>query len=92
MAKRANPTSRIRAGRRSNGSRRSRPGRHALNNPSNRTSSRSNSRHLSSNLNPARDNWYDADDLYIDYDNYDGGYYLYNRTDPQVRLAVMPLA
>jgi len=38
------------------------------------------------------DNWYDADDLYIDYDNYDGGYYLYNRTDPQIRLAVMPLA
>jgi hypothetical protein len=33
-------------------------------------------------------NWYDSDDLYIDYDDYDGGYYLYNRRDPQVRLAV----
>jgi hypothetical protein len=32
------------------------------------------------------DNWYDADDLYIDYDD---GYYLYNRSYPQVRLAVM---
>ena len=31
-------------------------------------------------------NWYDADDLYIDYD-YDG-YYLYNRMYPQMRLAV----
>ncbi|MGA7411062.1 MAG: hypothetical protein WBW33_11290, partial [Bryobacteraceae bacterium] len=30
-------------------------------------------------------NWYDADDLYIDYDN---GYYLYNRDYPQERLAV----
>jgi hypothetical protein len=32
------------------------------------------------------DNWYDADDLYIDYDD---GYYLYNRSYPQVRLAIM---
>jgi len=34
------------------------------------------------------DDWYDQDDLYIDYDDYDGGYYLYNRRDPQIRLAV----
>jgi len=27
-----------------------------------------------------------------DYDNHDNGYYLYNRNDPQIRLAVMPLA
>src|ERR1017187_3566598 len=32
------------------------------------------------------DNWYDADDLYIDYDD---GYYLYNRRYPDVRLAIM---
>jgi hypothetical protein len=38
------------------------------------------------------DNWYDADDLYIDFDNHDGGYYLYNRQYPDVRLAVAPLA
>ncbi len=31
------------------------------------------------------DNWYDSDDLYIDYDD---GYYLFNRRYPQVRLAV----
>jgi hypothetical protein len=31
------------------------------------------------------DNWYSADDLYIDYDN---GYYLYNRSYPDVRLAI----
>jgi hypothetical protein len=31
------------------------------------------------------DNWYDSDDLYIDYDD---GYYLYNRGYPQVRLAI----
>ena len=31
------------------------------------------------------DGWYDADDLYIDYDD---GYYLYDRRDPQVRLAI----
>jgi len=30
-------------------------------------------------------NWYDTDDVYIDYDN---GYYLYNRRYPDVRLAV----
>ena len=33
-------------------------------------------------------NWYDADDLYIDYDEYDDGYYLYNRNYPNERLAV----
>jgi hypothetical protein len=38
------------------------------------------------------DNWYDSYDLYIDYDNHDNGYYLYNRNYPQIRLAVMPLA
>jgi hypothetical protein len=38
------------------------------------------------------DTWYESDDLYIDYDNYDQGYYLYNRRDPQVRLAVAILA
>jgi hypothetical protein len=32
------------------------------------------------------ENWYDSDDVYIDYDN---GYYLYNRNYPGVRLAVM---
>ena len=31
-------------------------------------------------------NWYDADDLYIDWD--DDGYYLYNRSYPYERLAV----
>ena len=31
------------------------------------------------------ENWYSADDVYIDYDN---GYYLYNRRYPQDRLAV----
>ncbi len=31
------------------------------------------------------DNWYDADDVYIDYDD---GYYLYNRSYPDVRLAI----
>ncbi len=31
-------------------------------------------------------NWYASDDVYIDYDN---GYYLYNRRDPNVRLAIM---
>jgi len=34
------------------------------------------------------DDWYDADDLYIDYDDYDSGYYLYNRSYPDVRLAI----
>jgi hypothetical protein len=34
------------------------------------------------------DNWYDTDDLYIDYDDYDNGYYLYNRRYPDVRLAI----
>lgn len=32
------------------------------------------------------DNWYYNDDLYIDYD---GGYYLHDRSYPQVRLAIM---
>jgi hypothetical protein len=31
------------------------------------------------------DNWYDADDVYIDYDD---GYYLYNRNYPGVGLAI----
>ena len=31
------------------------------------------------------DNWYDSDDLYIDYDN---GYYLHNRQYPGFGLAV----
>lgn len=31
------------------------------------------------------DNWYDANDVYIDYDD---GYYLHNRGYPQVRLAI----
>jgi outer membrane biosynthesis protein TonB len=31
------------------------------------------------------DNWYSSDDVYIDYDD---GYYLYDRRDPQVRLAI----
>ena len=32
------------------------------------------------------DNWYDVNDLYIDYDN---GYYLHNRGYAQVRLAIL---
>jgi len=31
------------------------------------------------------DNWYENDDVYIDYDD---GYYLYNRGYPYVRLAI----
>jgi hypothetical protein len=31
------------------------------------------------------DNWFDSDDLYIDYND---GYYLYDRRYPQVALAV----
>ncbi len=31
------------------------------------------------------ENWYEADDVYIDYDD---GYYLYNRRHPSVRLAI----
>jgi hypothetical protein len=31
------------------------------------------------------DTWYSSDDVYIDYDD---AYYLYNRRDPQVRLAI----
>ncbi len=31
-------------------------------------------------------NWYDSNDLYIDYDD---GYYLYNRSYPYVRLAIV---
>ena len=34
------------------------------------------------------DDWYDTDDLYIDYDDYDNGYYLCNRRYPDVRLAI----
>ena len=33
------------------------------------------------------DDWYDNDDVYIDY--YGSGYYLYNRRYPQDRIAVM---
>jgi len=32
--------------------------------------------------------WYSTDDVYIDYDDIDGGYYFYNRRYPQERLAV----
>ena len=31
------------------------------------------------------ENWYDTDDVYIDYDE---GYYLYNRRSPSIRLAI----
>jgi hypothetical protein len=31
------------------------------------------------------ENWYVSDDVYIDYDD---GYYLYNRREPQFRLAI----
>jgi hypothetical protein len=34
------------------------------------------------------DDWYASDDVYIDYDDNDGGYYLYDRRYPQDRLAV----
>jgi hypothetical protein len=34
------------------------------------------------------DNWYASDDVYIDYDSEDAGYYFYNRRYPQERLAV----
>jgi hypothetical protein len=34
------------------------------------------------------DSWYATDDVYIDYDDYDCGYYLYNRRHSGVRLAV----
>ncbi len=34
------------------------------------------------------EDWYATDDVYIDYDNYDHGYYLYNRRYPDVRLAI----
>lgn len=34
------------------------------------------------------DDWYASDDVYVDYDDYDDGYYLYNRRDPNVRLAI----
>jgi hypothetical protein len=33
-------------------------------------------------------NWYASDDVYIDYDAVDAGYYFYNRRYPQERLAV----
>jgi hypothetical protein len=32
------------------------------------------------------DSWYDSDEVYIDYDD---GYYLHNRRDPQVRIAIV---
>jgi hypothetical protein len=31
------------------------------------------------------DDWYVSDDLYVDYDN---GYYLYDRRDPRIALAI----
>lgn len=31
------------------------------------------------------ENWYDTDDVYVDYD---GGYYLYNRSHPDVAIAI----
>jgi len=34
------------------------------------------------------ENWYDADDVYVDYDN---GYYLYNRRHPGIGLAITVL-
>ena len=34
------------------------------------------------------DDWYYADDVYVDYDPYDEGYYLYDRRQPNVRLAI----
>jgi len=34
------------------------------------------------------ENWYADDDVYVDYDYNDGGYYLYNRRYPQERLAI----
>jgi hypothetical protein len=34
------------------------------------------------------DNWYATDDVYIVYDDYDNGYYLYNRRYPAIRLAI----
>ena len=34
------------------------------------------------------DNWYATDDVYIAYDDYDNGYYLYNRRYPAIRLAI----
>lgn len=34
------------------------------------------------------DNWYETDDVYIDYDD---GYYLYDRRDPGIRLAITVL-
>jgi hypothetical protein len=33
-------------------------------------------------------NWYAADDLYIDYDYDDDGYYLYNNRYPGVAIAI----
>jgi len=32
--------------------------------------------------------WYDSDDLYIDYNDYDDGYYLYDRRHPGEGLAI----
>ncbi len=33
-------------------------------------------------------NWYDSDDVYVDYDDYDSGYYLIDRRQPSIRLAI----
>jgi hypothetical protein len=32
--------------------------------------------------------WYANDDVYVDYDDSDSGYYLHNRRHPGVRLAI----
>ena len=31
-------------------------------------------------------NWYDSDDVYVEYN--DGGYYMYNRGQPGVRISI----
>ncbi len=34
------------------------------------------------------EDWYYTDDVYVGYDDYDGGYYLYNLRDPGVAIAL----
>lgn len=34
------------------------------------------------------ESWYATDDVYVDYDDSDNGYYLYDRRYPSVRLAI----
>ena len=36
--------------------------------------------------------WYDSDEMYVDYDPADGGYYLYDTRYPDDRVAVSVLA